>query len=689
MRLSKRMLAITAALCASLVGTGSFAAPALAQTPEEGQIETQAQTKSAYDFFKAQGSNVAAGILNGTVGPRKMQDGTNLHSYTHLGDPDDATALANMLESLDILEEMNKVRTQVEHISELKVTDTAMAYTMLAANWSNHSYETGNGLQHSNPYALSNTMRWGNSRGEVIARGYRDARHVIGGWYWAEKAYATGTSQTDLYGTRYSTTENRQTGHYKIIRDNTYKIAGAAIVSSNKIHAVDFADVNRLLGAGSYTGTVSGEKTYTVAQYRARLQSYIDQIGGIDEPEPDVPDTPDEPDNPVDGPEVILDITGQGGLLTSDGGPGDIISIEPVIFDEYILASISATSEGKSVPLTYDAATGNYLMLMPNADVTVSVVYKWVGLDADKKHSITVQIEGVEGGDVSMPYRALPGTSVSGGIMPNDGWWLYSATAEAGGRELNFYREEGTNSWRFVMPDEDVVIHVVFMPDGEEPEPEEPKPEEPEPEEPGEIPEPEPPVENEGDDDDTDTGFSDVSSTEWYAKSIAWAVENKAMGGYSGTDKFGPNDKLTRAQMAEILWNLEGKPAVSLGDGMASDVSADKWYASSTSWCMQTGIFAGYGNGAFGPEDTLTREQAAVVLWRRAGEPASSQNLSGFPDAGDTSTYAIDAMRWAVENGVLSGADQDDGAKKLNPRVQCTRAELATILMRMDEDGIL
>lgn len=209
MRLSKRMLAITAALCASLVGTGSFAAPALAQTPEEGQIETQAQTKSAYDFFKAQGSNVAAGILNGTVGPRVMKDGTYLHSYTQLGSATDATSLANMLASLDMLEEMNKVRTQVEHIGELKVTDTAMAYTMLAANWSRYTYDQTGSLQHSNPSARADTLRWGTARAEVLSRGHRSARSAIGGWYWSEKAYVLGSSQTDLYGTTYSPTQNR------------------------------------------------------------------------------------------------------------------------------------------------------------------------------------------------------------------------------------------------------------------------------------------------------------------------------------------------------------------------------------------------------------------------------------------------------------------------------------------------
>lgn len=229
-----------------------------------------------------------------------MKDGTYLHSYTQLGSATDATSLANMLASLDMLEEMNKIRTQVEHIGELKVTDTAMAYTMLAANWSRYTYDQTGSLQHSNPSARADTLRWGTARAEVLSRGHRSARSAVGGWYWPEKAYVLGSSQTDLYGTTYSPTQNRQRGHYDIVRDDTYAIAGAAIAGTGNVRSVNLADVNRLLNAGSHTGTVAGEKTYTVAQYRARLQSYIDQVGGVDEP--DEPDTPPPRTTPTPPP---------------------------------------------------------------------------------------------------------------------------------------------------------------------------------------------------------------------------------------------------------------------------------------------------------------------------------------------------------------------------------------------------
>lgn len=464
------------------------------------------------------------------------------------------------------------------------------------------------------------------------------------------------------------------------MRDDTYAIAGAAIAGTGNVRSVNLADVNRLLDAGSHTGTVAGEKTYTVAQYRARLQSYIDQIGGVDEPdEPDTPTTPDDPDTPAAQPKIHITSQGEGLILYSDGEPGDIIYLTVAKADGWELESITATSEGTDVPLYLDPITKDYLMTMPDADVTVHAVFRRAGAEEPAESpSIRVEVEGSEGGYVSMPASAEPNTTVSGTILPKDGWWLYSATAEAGGRDLPFSLDVDEGVWKFAMPDEDVTIKVVFMPDTDEPD-------EPEPDEPAEIPGADT---SEDDEDGTDTGFSDVKADDWFADAVAWAVEADAMKGYEGSDKFGPNDKLSRAMMAQTLWGLAGKPAVSLGDGLPSDVAAADWYASSAAWSFQTGIFSGYGDNMFGPNDFITREQAATVLWRRAGTPASSQNLNIFPDADMTSSYAVDAMRWAVENGVFTGSEQN-GQKLLDPTGNCTRAQLATILMRMDEAGTL
>ena len=438
--------------------------------------------------------------------------------------------------------------------------------------------------------------------------------------------------------------------------------------------------MNRLLDAGSHTGTVAGKKTYTVAQYRARLQSYIDQIGGVDEPdEPDTPTTPDDPDTPAAQPKIYITSQGEGLILYSDGEPGDIIYLTVAKADGWELESITATSEGTDVPLYLDPITKDYLMAIPDADVTVHAVFRRAGAEEPAESpSIRVEVEGSEGGYVTMPASAEPNTTVSGTILAKDGWWLYSATAEAGGRDLPFSLDVDEGVWKFAMPDEDVTIKVVFMPDTDEPD-------EPEPDEPAEIPGADT---SEDDEDGTDTGFSDVKADDWFADAVAWAVEADAMKGYEGSDKFGPNDKLSRAMMAQTLWGLAGKPAVSLGDGLPSDVAAADWYASSAAWSFQTGIFSGYGDNMFGPNDFITREQAATVLWRRAGKPASNQNLNIFPDADMTSSYAVDAMRWAVENGVFTGSEQN-GQKLLDPTGICTRAQLATILMRMDEAGTL
>lgn len=131
-----------------------------------------------------------------------------------------------------------------------------------------------------------------------------------------------------------------------------------------------------------------------------------------------------------------------------------------------------------------------------------------------------------------MPASAEPNTTVSGTILPKDDWWLYSATAEAGGRDLPFSLDVDEGVWKFAMPDENVTIKVVFMPDTDEPD-------EPEPDEPAEIPGADT---SEDDEDGTATGFSDVKADDWFADAVAWAVEADAMKGYEGSDKFGSND---------------------------------------------------------------------------------------------------------------------------------------------------
>lgn len=175
--------------------------------------------------------------------------------------------------------------------------------------------------------------------------------------------------------------------------------------------------------------------------------------------------------------------------------------------------------------------------------------------------------------------------------------------------------------------------------------------------------------------------FADAPEGEWYSEAIRWAWLGGAMTGYEGTGLFGTGDPLTRAQLAQVLYNRAGAPEVEPADGFA-DVDAADWFAPAVAWASSEGLLTGYGEGAFGPDDALTREQLAVVFWRMAGEPAAEADLSGFPDGDETSAWAVEAMRWAVSTGLLEGYT-DTG--RLDPTGDFTRAQAATVFFRQAE----
>ena len=169
--------------------------------------------------------------------------------------------------------------------------------------------------------------------------------------------------------------------------------------------------------------------------------------------------------------------------------------------------------------------------------------------------------------------------------------------------------------------------------------------------------------------------FTDVAEGDWYYDAVAYCWENGIMDGTSGT-AFAPNLLLNRAMMAQVLYNL--------ADGTAStvagfpDVAASAWYADAVNWAAANGYVTGYDNGSYGPEDSLTREQLAVILYRYAGSPEPAGTLDGFADAASASAYAVDALRWAVGEGLLTGKD----GGRLDPTGTASRAELAQILAR-------
>ena len=179
--------------------------------------------------------------------------------------------------------------------------------------------------------------------------------------------------------------------------------------------------------------------------------------------------------------------------------------------------------------------------------------------------------------------------------------------------------------------------------------------------------------------------FTDASPADWYHDGVHFCLENGLMVGYSGA-AFRPDAGTTRAMLVVMLWRLNGSPVVNYAMDF-EDIRPDAWYAEAVRWAASEGIVRGYGNGKFGPSDTLSREQMAAILWRYAkykGYDVSvgeSTNILSYDDVSALSQYAIGAMQWACGSGMVTGKAQD-GGMVLEPKGGATRAQMATMLMR-------
>lgn len=173
----------------------------------------------------------------------------------------------------------------------------------------------------------------------------------------------------------------------------------------------------------------------------------------------------------------------------------------------------------------------------------------------------------------------------------------------------------------------------------------------------------------------SDTGFSDVDAGTWYAESIMYVRNNSIM---SGTDNFtfSPDATMTRTMLATVLYRMAGSPAVS-GAPDFTDVASGAYYGDALAWASENNIISGYGNGLFGVDDPVSREQIAVILWRYHGGETTTVSNS-FTDSFTISDYAASAVSWAAANGIVSG--RSDGS--FGPRDSATRAQVAAILHR-------
>ena len=278
------------------------------------------------------------------------------------------------------------------------------------------------------------------------------------------------------------------------------------------------------------------------------------------------------------------------------------------------------------------------------------------GSSADDDDDLwSIQVDRPTGGTLTASRsQAASGRTITLTAVPDEGYVLQEVTAvTSAGKSLSLSKQKD-GTYTFTMPAAKVTVSAAFTPksqtDGE-----------------GEAPLP----------------FTDVVSDAWYAQAVAYVYRQDLMSG-TAQDRFSPDLASNRAMLVTILYRLAGSPAVDGGSAF-TDVAGGDWYASGVAWASANGIVTGYGDGRFGPNDPITREQMAAILYRYAGFAGQSTtgqaDLSGYTDAGQVSPYAAEAMGWAVDRGLITGVS----AGTLAPGGSATRAQVATILMRFCE----
>ena len=234
-------------------------------------------------------------------------------------------------------------------------------------------------------------------------------------------------------------------------------------------------------------------------------------------------------------------------------------------------------------------------------------------------NTYAVTVEKSEHGKVtSSRTNAGSGSTVTLTVVPDSGYVLDTLTVtDSRDREISLTAQDD-GKYVFTMPDRDVTVNANFAPLTDEN------------------------MEKfcDGGADCPSRNFTDLGTVgTWYHEAVDYALRNGMMSGYNSTS-FGPDNNLSRAMLAQILYNAAGKPPVT-GDNIFADVDAGQWYAPAVAWAVSEGIVGGYSNGLFGPDDGITREQLASMLWRYAGSPAMTDKDLRFTDADKIGDWAL------------------------------------------------
>lgn len=275
------------------------------------------------------------------------------------------------------------------------------------------------------------------------------------------------------------------------------------------------------------------------------------------------------------------------------------------------------------------------------------------GGSSSGKTTYKVTTSAVNNGGVNAsPSNAEKGATITITLSPDKGYKLDKLTVTDGsGKTVSTVKKSDT-VYTFTMPASAVKVGVSYVKATETP---------------------------------SETKFNDVSANDWFASAVDY-VTGKGMMNGTADNTFSPKANTTRGMIVTVLYRLENQPSTSAAS--FTDVASGAYYANAVAWANANGIVSGYGSGKFGPNDKVTREQLAAILYRYAQykkydvSVGEDTNILSYDDAQSISTYAIPAIQWACGAGVVTGKS----GSKLDPKGNATRAEVAAMLMRFCEN---